>query len=50
MPPTDSIVLDLPSFKILDIDGHNAITFRVEHEALPRCPYCHATTLRKKGG
>jgi hypothetical protein len=38
MPPSDSTVLDLPSFKFLEVDGHNVITFRVEHEALPRCP------------
>jgi len=48
MPPSDSIVLDLQSFKILNVEGHNVITFRVEHEALPRCPYCESTTLRKK--
>lgn len=48
MPPNDSILLDLPGFKILEVIGHNVVTLRVEYERKPTCPHCASTRLRKK--
>jgi transposase len=48
MPPHDSILLDLPGFKILDVDGHNKLILRVEHELTPTCPHCGSSCLRLK--
>ena len=48
MPPQDSILLDLPDFKILEILGNNHLTLRVKHEIEMRCPYCACSRLRLK--
>lgn len=49
MPPSESILLDLPGFKILEIIGHNLLTIRVEPlERRPPCPHCGSLRLRTK--
>ena len=48
MPPSDSIILDLPGFKIIDVTGKSFLTIRVEHEVKPSCPHCQSADLRKK--
>ncbi len=48
MPPSDSILLDLPGFKIIEVNGNNQITLRVEYEGEIRCPYCLSMRLRIK--
>lgn len=48
MPPQDSILLDLPDFKIVEVLGNNHITLRVEHEQRARCPHCSSIKLRLK--
>ena len=48
MPPVDSIILDLPSFKILEVIGHNHLTLRVECELKALCPFCSSANLRTK--
>lgn len=44
----DSILLDLPGFKILEVRGENLITLRVESTERQACPRCLAVRLRKK--
>jgi transposase len=44
----DSIILDLPHFKILEVKGANFITFKVNYLAPQVCPHCDSTNLRKK--
>lgn len=48
MPPQDSILLDLPGFKIVEVTGNNFLTLRVEFQQKPHCPYCASTRLRIK--
>jgi transposase len=48
MPPQDSILLDLPDFKIVEVLGNNHLTLRVVHEDRPRCPHCSSVRLRLK--
>jgi transposase len=48
MPPQDSILLDLPDFKIVEVLGNNHLTLRVVHEDRPRCPHCSSMRLRLK--
>jgi len=48
MPPKDTILLDLPGFKILDVVGNNQITLRVEFEDKASCPACSSSKLRTK--
>ena len=48
MPPMDSILLDLPGFKILEVSGSHFITFKVAYEWHQSCPRCSSNQLRKK--
>lgn len=48
MPPNDSILLDLPGFKILEVFGNNVLTFRIAYERCAACPRCGSIRLRKK--
>lgn len=48
MPPSDSIILDLPGFKIIDISGNSSLLLRVEAEGVVTCPHCASTRLRTK--
>lgn len=48
MPPSDSILLDLPGFKILEVRGINLLTLRVEYLEKQSCPRCGSFDLRKK--
>lgn len=48
MHPSDSILLDLPGFKIIDITGHHQLTFSVLYELKSLCKYCGSDRLRTK--
>ncbi len=48
MPPSDSIILDLPGFRIVEVIGHNFLTLRVESDNPVSCPHCEATRFRIK--
>lgn len=48
MPPTDSIILDLPGFKIINITGKSFLTIEVEFIHRPSCPHCGSQRLRTK--
>lgn len=48
MPPTDSIILDLPGFKIIDVTGKSYLIIRVEYLTRSACPHCSGTRLRIK--
>lgn len=50
MPPSDSIILDLPGFKIIEVTGKSFLTIRVESEHKPECPHCKSARLRIKDG
>lgn len=48
MPPKDSILLDLPGFRIVEVTGHNWLTLRVESDNPVQCPHCQASRFRIK--
>ncbi len=48
MPPTDSILLDLPGFKITNVSGKSFLTIEVEVIHRPSCPHCGSQRLRTK--
>ncbi len=48
MPPTDSIILDLPGFKIIDVTGKSYLVIRVQYLQKSACPRCESTQLRIK--
>lgn len=48
MPPQDSIILNLPDFKILDVIQQGQITLRVAFQGEARCPVCSGADLRLK--
>jgi transposase len=49
VPPTDSILLDLPGFTIVEVIGVNRLTLRVDYDRqLARCPHCRSNRLRIK--
>lgn len=48
MHPNDSILLDLPGFKILDVTGHHQLIFKVEYEPKSKCLKCGSFDLRTK--
>lgn len=48
MPPSDSIILDLPGFKIIDVTGKSFLTLRVEYLEKQSCPRCNSCELRIK--
>lgn len=48
MPPVDTIILDLPGFKILDVVGNRFLTLRVECILEISCPRCGSQKLRIK--
>lgn len=48
MPPSFNILLDLPGFKLLDVEGTSTLTLKVEYEIKPSCIGCGSTRLRKK--
>lgn len=48
MPPSDSILLDLPGFKILEVTDYARLTLRVEYTEPASCPHCESMDLRTK--
>lgn len=48
MPPSGSILLDLPGFKLIEVTGRNLLTLRVEYLEKQRCPRCGSPELRIK--
>lgn len=48
MPPSASILLDLPGFKLIEVTGGNLLTLRVEYQEQQRCPRCKSIELRIK--
>jgi transposase len=48
VPPTDSILLDLPGFKIIEVTGKTFLTLRVEYLEKATCPHCQSARLRLK--
>jgi len=48
MPPMDSILLDLPGFKIIEVTGKTFLTLRVEFLEKAACPHCQSAKLRLK--
>lgn len=48
MPPQDSIILDLPGFKIIEVLGINTLTLRVEYEGKINCTHCSCQRVRIK--
>jgi transposase len=48
MPPIDSILLDLPGFKILEVTDYSRLTLRVEYVEPASCPDCGSLKLRTK--
>ena len=48
MPPSFNILLDLPGFKLIDVEGTNQLTLKVEYEIEAVCIDCGSKRLRKK--
>ena len=48
MPTVDSMILDLPGFKIIDVTQRDGLTFHVEYEPRVQCPHCCSESLRTK--
>ena len=48
MPPSDSIILDLPGFKIIDVTGKSYLIIKVQYLPKSACPRCQSTRLRTK--
>lgn len=48
MPPQDSIILDLPDFKIIEVLRINTLTLRVEYEGEVKCTHCSCLHVRIK--
>ena len=46
--PRKDIILDLPSFTIEKVEGHNPVIIDVRYRKRPRCAYCDGKRLRKK--
>ena len=48
MTPRDSILLDLPGFKIVEVSPTRPLVLKVEYEGQAKCPKCGAMDLRLK--
>jgi len=48
VPPLDSIILDLPGFKIVEAAGQNRLILKVEFTLKSQCPHCQSERLRIK--
>jgi transposase len=48
MPPLDNIILDLPGFKILKVEGTNFLRISVKYTGAQSCPRCQGRRLRIK--
>lgn len=50
MPQIDSILLNLPGFKLTHVSGQSVLTLHVEFQWKSQCPGCGSFNLRRKDG